>query len=511
MSGREQVDFAMRLDSRQFDAQMAKSRSAAVSLGGSTKKMGESFKAAGDKIGAAAGAVSGLNGAMGNAVGTTNAFAGAAGGIASAFAGGGIVGLAIAGATTAIGYYWEETARAKKEVEDFAKAAEERKVKALREVKDAARAAMEELANYGKTSKEVRLQQVNEELIVQERQVELSKRMVGALSDQFKALNKQTFATEKAREAQAEQLEVLRQAIATQGARRRQAEEILEPLREEQFAISSLMNIEVEREENNRKAANRKAAKAAFQKSEAEAEKLRMAFAVQTENDLAKAEEWNTKKQEALEKEQHAARLARAKELADAQRRAAEEQRAQAMETGMVVAGNAAMVAGIMGQLAHDLATQQEDAFARAAIAFLQSIGQQIAGEGLKQIAQGTGMLILGDPRGGALLATGTGFLAAGTAMATTGQIIGTNISANTQTGGGGGATSSGSSFGGGGGGGGVPARWSGGGGGGGGPAVINIVYGAAGPRPEDTAAAVAGALSTARERGLAPGRRARP
>jgi len=137
-----------------------------------------------------------------------------------------------------------------------------------------------------------------------------------------------------------------------------------------------------------------------------------------------------------------------------------------------------------------------ENAEAMVAAEFLKGVGNQLVGIGTKQLFEGVGMSLVGDPRGPALaglgglaIATGVGMGAGGTAIAHTaaGGTIGKPIDRA-------GATDRGAS-----------PRSSRGRGGEGGPTVINISYGVGGPLPEDTAREVARVMKTGnRRRGAA-------
>lgn len=130
-----------------------------------------------------------------------------------------------------------------------------------------------------------------------------------------------------------------------------------------------------------------------------------------------------------------------------------------------------------------------ENAEAEVAAKALKGIGDQLVGIGTKNLIEGTGMTILGDPRGPALIglgsvaiATGIGFGAGGTAVAHTagGNKIGQAASREDRMG----ARERGAS----------PRSSRGGEGGG---FVVNVSYGVAGPLPEDTAREIHRALKT--------------
>lgn len=130
----------------------------------------------------------------------------------------------------------------------------------------------------------------------------------------------------------------------------------------------------------------------------------------------------------------------------------------------------------------------QKDAAQAATAQFLKSTGEQLVGLGLKNVLEGTGMLLTGNPAGAGLAGIGAAELALGASMGAVGVAIspaaaGSSSAASRAT------TDQGVN------------RGAGGGGGGGSrssaPAttIINVTYGAAGPAPQDTGRAVVDAL----------------
>lgn len=158
-------------------------------------------------------------------------------------------------------------------------------------------------------------------------------------------------------------------------------------------------------------------------------------------------------------------------------------------------------IAVLTGELAANLVSGQEDAWGQFLAGAASQAGQYIILEGAKVLATGIEGALTGNPAAPAQIAGGLGLMAAGGAIQAGGA-----AAAQQMVGAGGG--------------GGGSARGGGGGGGSarrepgvnrsrgsrerpdlGGAATINIVYSAAGPRPEDTGRAVNDALETHRRR----------